>query len=439
MKKNLWLAAALCCGIFGFSSCSDDNSGNGGTVTVPKHIEEQFYMKYPNAKSVQWTSKDGYSVASFYTSNDSVQNKCSAWFSLADGFWDMTEYEIPYSYLPDSVRTAFESSEYAASPWVTDREVEVLERSGIETLYVISVENRTSSVEMELFYSSDGILLKEVLDDVDGDDHFEDFLPQTPTTSIGQWLDTNFPGARIIDVETENGGTEVELVYKGSVYEVLFSREHNWIYTKQEIPERQYAALPPSVLSALRNLEGFTSLNALDDVDYYKTAASGNFYCIEMETRFDDDWKVYISEEGLVIDKPALGGGDGQNVPVETEIGQWIAEKYAGAVIVGREYDDGLLEVDFLHENLKKTAYFNGAGQWVYSKWDTYYSVLPSAVLKTLQDRYASYSVERDDIEVVENASGLCYEIEMEMRGGDREVKAIIKADGTVISEKFDD
>lgn len=67
MKKNLWLAAALCCGIFGFSSCSDDNSGNGGTVTVPKNIEEQFYMKYPNAKSVQWTSKDGYSVASFYT------------------------------------------------------------------------------------------------------------------------------------------------------------------------------------------------------------------------------------------------------------------------------------------------------------------------------------------------------------------------------------
>ena len=59
--------------------------------------------------------------------------------------------------------------------------------------------------------------------------------------------------------------------------------------------------------------------------------------------------------------------------------------------------------------------------------------------MKTLQDRYASYSVERDDIEVVENASGLCYEIEMEMRGGDREVKAIIKADGTVISEKFDD
>lgn len=433
MKKNLWLAAALCCGLFGISSCNENTEG---TVTVPKHIEEQFYMKYPDAKNVQWSSKEGYTVASFYQTNDSITDKCSAWFSLSDGFWDMTEFDIPYSYLPDSVRTAFESSKYAVSPWVVDREVDVLERAGIETLYVISVEDQSSSVEMDLYYSSDGILLKEVVDDVEGG-HAEDFLPQTPTTSIKEWIDQKFPGARIVDIETENGGTEVELVYNRSVYEVLFSREQNWMYTKQEIPEHQYSRLPDKVLSALRTVEGFTNLAELDDVDFYQTASSGNFYCIEMETRFDDDQKVYISETGEFIEKPALGGGDGQGVPVESEIGEWIAQKYAGAVIVGRDYDDGFLEIEFMHENIKKTAYFNGSGIWVYSEWDVPYATLPSAVLSTLNERYSGYSIDRDDIEALEYSSGLRYAIEMER--GDRELKAFISSDGTVVSEKFDD
>lgn len=434
MKKNLWLAAALCCGLFGLSSC---NENTAETVTVPKHIEDQFYMKYPDAKNVQWSSKNGYAIASFYQENDSITDKCSAWFAQSDGFWDMTEYDIPYAYLPEAVRVAFESSKYAASPWVADRDVEILERAGIETLYIISVENQNSSVEMDFYYSADGILLKEVFDDKDDGGLAEDFLPQTPTISIKNWIDQKFPGARIVDIETENGGTEVELVYEGSVYEILFSREQNWMYSKQEIPERQYVNLPPKVLSALRTIEGFTDLAALDDVDYYQTASSGNFYCIEMETRFNDDQKVYITEAGDIIEKPVLGGGDGQGVPVESEIGEWITQKYAGSVIVGREYDDGFLEVDFVHENIKKTAYFNGSGTWVLSEWDVAYTSLPSAVLSTLKERYSDYSIDRDDIEVQEYPSGLRYVIEMER--GERDLKAYISSDGTVIGEKFED
>lgn len=434
MKKNLWLAAALCCGLFGLSSC---NENTAETVTVPKHIEDQFYMKYPDAKNVQWSSKNGYAIASFYQENDSITDKCSAWFAQSDGFWDMTEYDIPYAYLPEAVRVAFESSKYAASPWVADRDVEILERAGIETLYIISVENQNSSVEMDFYYSADGILLKEVFDDKDDGGLAEDFLPQTPTTSIKKWIDQKFPGARIVDIETENGGTEVELVYEGSVYEILFSREQNWMYSKQEIPERQYVNLPPKVLSTLRTIEGFTDLAALDDVDYYQTASSGNFYCIEMETRFNDDQKVYITETGDIIEKPVLGGGDGQGVPVESEIGEWITQKYAGSVIVGREYDDGFLEVDFVHENIKKTAYFNGSGTWVLSEWDVAYTSLPSAVLSTLKERYSDYSIDRDDIEVQEYPSGLRYVIEMER--GERDLKAYISSDGTVIGEKFED
>lgn len=434
MKKNLWLAAALCCGLFGISSCNENTEGN---VTVPKYIEDQFYMKYPSAKNVRWSSKNGYTVASFYLTNDSITDKCSAWFSLSDSFWDMTEYDLPYSFLPDSVRKAFEGSTYATSPWLLDREIEVLERADVETLYIISVENQNTSVEMDLYYSADGILLKEIIDDVEGDNHAEDFLPQTPTTTIKQWIDQTFPEARIVDIETENGGTEVELVYNGMVYEILFSREQNWMYTKQEIPERQYTRLPDKVISALKTLEGFTSFAVVDDIDFYQTASSGNFYCVEIETRFDEDQKIYITETGDFIEKPALGGGDGQGVPVESEIGEWIAQKYIGALIVGREYDDGFLEIEYMHENLKKTAYFNGSGSWVYSEWEVAYAALPSAVRSTLNDRYSDYSIDRDDIEVQDDPSGLRYVIEMEQ--GDRDLKVYISSDGTVVSEKFED
>ena len=81
--------------------------------------------------------------------------------------------------------------------------------------------------------------------------------------------------------------------------------------------------------------------------------------------------------------------------------------------------------------------YFNGSGTWVLSEWDVAYTSLPSAVLSTLKERYSDYSIDRDDIEVQEYPSGLRYVIEMER--GERDLKAYISSDGTVIGEKFED
>lgn len=435
MKKNLWMAAVLCCGAFAFTSCNNQTD-EFGTTPVPQSIQEQFYQKFPDARSVQWTSQNGYSVATFYEVADSLQNKCQAWFSMQDGRWDMTEYEIPYTLLSDAVRQAFEASEYAASPWQTDREVDVLERDGIETLYVLSVTNTETRAEMDLYYSADGILLREVLDDAGNGHHSEDFLPEAPAPSIDQWISTNFPGARIIDVETENGGTEVELLSNGTVYEILFSTEQNWMYTKQEIRRSQYADLPSPVISALQTMTGSVGWGAVDDAAYYQTAANGNFYSIDLEDRFGEQ-DIYISDSGEVIGKPVLGGSQGQTVPVDATMEEWIASRYAGARIVGREYDDGMLEIEFIHEGLQKTACFNGSGNWIYSEWEVAYAALPAAVTQTLTNRYAAFFIERDDIQVVEKASGITYEIEMEQRGG-LEKQVTIAADGTVLSERND-
>ena len=182
-------------GMFAFTACSDDNSpGNqpDGTplnpTDVPAAVLNAFEKQYPDANNVQWTKKDNYAVATFTKSGD-TSGQQSAWFAWDNGTWGMTEYEIPYSLLPDDVRTAFEASEYAASPWRYDREIDVLQRNETETLYVIEVEKNEAGTETEvdLYYTADGLLVKEIID-AERDKDYHEFLPQAPEGSISDWL-----------------------------------------------------------------------------------------------------------------------------------------------------------------------------------------------------------------------------------------------------------
>ena len=81
---------------------------------------------------------------------------------------------MPYSAIPQTVRTSFESSEYAT--WKKDNEVERIERAGTEkeVIYIIEVES-AQDIDMDLHYSTDGILIKAVNDDGNGNN--ESLLP----------------------------------------------------------------------------------------------------------------------------------------------------------------------------------------------------------------------------------------------------------------------
>ena len=81
---------------------------------------------------------------------------------------------MPYSDIPQAIKTSFESCEYAS--WKRDNEVERIERAGTEKeiIYIIEVES-AQDVDMDLHYSADGILIKAVNDDGDGDN--ESLLP----------------------------------------------------------------------------------------------------------------------------------------------------------------------------------------------------------------------------------------------------------------------
>ena len=67
----------------------------------------------------------------------------------------MTETDVRYENLPEPVLAAHKAGKYA--DWRVD-DVDKLTREGMETLYVIEVEKGES--ELDLFYSSTGILVK---------------------------------------------------------------------------------------------------------------------------------------------------------------------------------------------------------------------------------------------------------------------------------------
>ena len=88
------------------------------------------------------------------------------------------------------------------------------------------------------------------------------------------------------------------------------------------------------------------------------------------------------------------------------------------------------------HNHPLSTPIFNGANAWVRTTWELRRaSELPAAVSSALDAQYAGYRV--DDIEAIETADALHYELELE--NGRNELKVIFAEDGTLVNERRDD
>lgn len=422
MKKNrILLLFALAAGLFAFSGCSeeDDNGAPEGAHLVSKEVQNAFNAKYPQARDVEWELKGNYAVVDF----DWNGVEHSAWFDPSSASWYMTETDIRYADVPQAVRTAHEAGEYAG--WRVD-DVDMLTREGMETLYVIEVEK--GETEVDLFYSSSGVLVKSVVD-ADNANDYGDYLPKQDVEGIVQVVNQMYPNVRIVDIERENGMTEVEIV-DGTVFrEVYFNNSGNWLYTKTEVlphtvPEAVKAALEASVYASYR----------IDDVDFYESADSKNYYRYELDSR-EGDVKIDISEDGSILTEVGGNGGghtpdgDGSGDMVDVDIRAWIKKMYAGAIILEREYEHGLLEVTIRHENIKKDVYFDGRNEWVRTAWDVNVRALPDAVKQAVKVDYPDYVI--DDADYVQTASGDWYELELEDENTDREWDVKIKADGS--------
>ena len=416
---------AVACITLGLYSCNKDDVA---PAPITPQIQEALLVKYPSATDITWIAKKGYLVADFKlpelreTAVNNLSN--SAWFDNT-GKWYMTETDIPFSLLPAAVKTAIQESEYAT--WTVD-DVDKIERDGTEIIYVIEVETVANGIktEVDLYYSPDGVLTRKIIDpSVDYDYH--DYIPSQTTGSIKGFINTNFPNARILEIDRENGMTEVDILDGTICRELLFDASENWIFTKTEMRK---ANVPNIVIQAL-NASGYSAYR-IDDIDHYKYSDK-EFYRFDLESALGDI-KVDITPEGVLTLASGQGNGNGNNNSngsmLKDVVQNFIAGKYPNAVIREYDYDDGLLEVEIYHENREKDVYFNGKNEWVKTEWDVRNSELPAAVTTAIKNsQYNSYFI--DDIEYVQTPTAEYYRIELEK--GNREVKLNITAAGVII------
>lgn len=438
MKRILSLCHILLTGSFVLmTSCNDNDDLHSNPVpeNIPEKVILEFNAKYPNATNVTWSTKDTYAVANFYlasTRTGGHEPNNTAWFNMA-GHWNMTETEISYQQLPEAVKTAFEASPYAS--WRMDNEIDKLQRSdNNETLYIIEVSQKEGNVETEvdLYYTEEGILVKEIVN-AEADNDYHEYLPQQPEGNIQTWLDQNFPNVRIVDYDCEQNGTEVEIIANGLKHEILFDNQQQWVYTKTEYERRDLTQIPTSILNHLRTSPYYTSDNAIDDVEKYTTRDNGTYYCFELKTAYDDDVKVYVNETGI-ISRPQNGSdGGNSNVPVEDELQNFIDQKYPDAIILEKDYNHGYLEIDILHDGIEKEIKFNGQNQWVRTEWEV--RQLPDAVKNTITAQ--GYTLDDNEFGYVETADSIWYEVEV--RKGRDELKLYISPTGEILRTEYDD
>lgn len=201
----------------------------------------------------------------------------------------MTETDIPFALLPDAIKATFQQSEYAR--WIID-DVDMIEREKLETVYVIEVEGFDAGRETEvgLYYSTDGILIKKLID-IDNDYDYGDFIPPTLSGNIEYYIDTHYPGARILEIDKENGTTEIEIIDGNVCRELLFDRTDNWIQTKTETA---YRDIPAIIQQAIAN--SIYASYRIDDIYHIETSTAEYFY-IEFEDNGREE-KVRIDMQG---------------------------------------------------------------------------------------------------------------------------------------------
>ena len=149
MKKLLYLTL-----IFGSLLTSIGASAQFGSV--PGVVTDSFKTKYPNAKSVSWSSKIGGTYQATFTSDS---GKEVAKFNKK-GEWQNTTKDITQDALPSAVKDGLAKSKYADKTEWEIRSVTVRYMPGNVTQYIL-LAAKNDIQKRSLLFSADGQLLKD--------------------------------------------------------------------------------------------------------------------------------------------------------------------------------------------------------------------------------------------------------------------------------------
>ena len=278
------MACAL--GVFVFASCSDDDDDDN--VPVPDTVQMAFEQKYAGVTRVSWDREDGgYLVAEFRDGG----REHDAWFTQG-GEWMMTEVDHARNLqnLPQAVQDGYAATRYAQDGWRVD-DIDEIQRPAYETIYIIEVE-KAGQPDYDLYFDVNGTLFRELADY--DDDRHHGLVGNSLPDGIRQYVEANFPGARVSDFDRERGGYEVELIYGGRSVEVVFDEAGNWLRTVTDLRRD----IPAEILQAVNaQYPG----KRIDDCEYVETSDGEKYYLIDLDN-YNMDLKV--TPDGVITETP---------------------------------------------------------------------------------------------------------------------------------------
>ena len=305
MKKNLFVialgAAVMAVG------CSKNNDVEVEGIEIPKAVIENFEKQYPDAANVKWIKRSSYIIAQF----DLASTKAAAANIPANTVWYddaanclMVELDIPVSKLPQPVQDAFKASIYSNCE-VDD--IDMISRDGFSKVYVLEVEGNTpegNEIDINLYFSEDGILLREMPDT--DDDDYDDMIPEVNMSKFDSALKEMYGDYSLIEADKEdNGVVEIEIITlvegKQVKLDVIFGRNGKFIYDVYEI---EFINAPDAIKKYIS--EKYTDQD-IDEVNIARTADKQTFYVIEIEieengNEVEKDIILQIDEKGAVVE-----------------------------------------------------------------------------------------------------------------------------------------
>ena len=279
-----WMMACAL-GVFTLASCSDDDDDN---VPVPDAVTRAFTDKYAGVGRVDWDrEKGGYLVAEFW--KDGKEH--DAWFTEA-GEWVMTEVDHgrDLQSLPQAVQAGYEATAYYLNNWTVD-DIDEIQRPAYETFYIIEVEKR-GEPDYDLYFDANGTLYRE--QQGEGGGNHGDFVDNRTPAEIQSFIDSNYPGARIVDFDSERGGYEVDIIHDGKSKELWFDMQYNWVQTSTDMTRN----IPADIRRAV---EAQYPGKRIDDCDLIETAQKETYYLIDLDN-YNMDLKVTL--DGQITETP---------------------------------------------------------------------------------------------------------------------------------------
>lgn len=252
---------------------------------------------------------------------------------------------------------------------------------------------------------------------------------------VQQTMQNMYPDASNVSWKQSGSYTVAEFASSGQSGQdsrAWFDNGGKWYMTETDI---HFDALPEAVKTSFSAGEyaGWRT----DDVDRLERNGEPVVYVIEAESResgTETEVELYYFEDGTLIresidtDEDDDYSGFIPSDPSASPLEDFIRSRYEGAIILERDYEDGMTEIEIYHDSREKDVLFDRSGNWTRTSWEVRTDMLPEAVKATIASEYAGYRA--DDAEYAETPSGDFYVIELE--GGGRDMTVSIGADGSL-------